>query len=154
MSFACIAAAIIPVAAAYSIDYRLAPHDPSVTGLFSWITWHSPDSGFAFHPITNLGYTARGTLRLFFGGKVGDLARDGVSKAALTALAIAIVVLFAAVWKAVRAGGQRFGVPAFHLLVWAGIYLAFLFFWMPQNTFYRLFYLAPVVLVLALTVRD
>src|SRR5581483_12413031 len=42
----------------------------------------------------------------------------------------------------------RFTGPPLDVLVWTGIYLAFLFFWMPQNTFYRLFYLAPLITLL------
>jgi hypothetical protein len=44
------------------------------------------------------------------------------------------------------------GVPR-DLALWVGIYVGFLFFWMPQNTFYRLFYLAPLVLILSRALR-
>ena len=33
--------------------------------------------------------------------------------------------------------------------LWILIYLVFLFFWLPQNTFYRLFYLPAIILLLA-----
>ena len=33
-------------------------------------------------------------------------------------------------------------------ILWAGVYVVFLFFWLPQNAFYRLFYL-PALIVLA-----
>jgi MFS family permease len=35
-------------------------------------------------------------------------------------------------------------------LVWAVVYLIFLFFWLPQNTFYRLFYLPALIILLGL----
>ena len=39
------------------------------------------------------------------------------------------------------------------LVVWTCVYLAFLFFWMPQNTFYRLFYLPPLIAIFAVAIR-
>jgi len=35
-------------------------------------------------------------------------------------------------------------------LVWAVVYLVFLFFWLPQNTFYRVFYLPAIIVLLGL----
>ena len=35
-------------------------------------------------------------------------------------------------------------------LLWTLVYLLFLFFWLPQNTFYRLFYLPALILLLGL----
>jgi hypothetical protein len=35
-------------------------------------------------------------------------------------------------------------------LLWSAVYLAFLFFWLPQNTFYRLFYLPALILLIGL----
>ena len=42
-------------------------------GLSGWITTRSPGSVFTFNPLSDVGYTLRGTLRLFFGGRVGAL---------------------------------------------------------------------------------
>ena len=39
------------------------------------------------------------------------------------------------------------------LILWAGVYLTFLFFWEPYNTFYRQFYVVPLVAMLALLTR-
>jgi hypothetical protein len=35
-------------------------------------------------------------------------------------------------------------------LVWTFLYVVFLFFWLPQNTFYRLFYLPALILLFGL----
>ncbi len=37
-------------------------------------------------------------------------------------------------------------------LVWAALYLVFLFFWLPQNTFYRIFYLPALILLSGLVI--
>lgn len=116
------AAALLPAVAAYAIASRIVAGGWSLAHLATWTVAHSPDSAFSFHPWRNLGWTLLGSLRLFFGGKPGAvLSAAGVSLPAVS--------------------GRR------ALWLWLGIYAAFLFFWMPQNTFYRLFYLAPLVLL-------
>lgn len=90
---------------------------------------------------------------MFFGGKLGDFAWDGFSKAAFAALVAAAVLFFLALWRAIRAEGAILR-PTKHLVLWAGIYIAFLFFWMPQNTFYRLFYLPALIAVVATILPD
>jgi hypothetical protein len=145
------AAALVPVVAAYAVSYRATAVHATLSGFFAWVTWHAPDSSFSFHPVTNFLLSLRGTARLFFGGKVGDFAGDGISQAALVLLAIASVAFLAGAWRTVRQ--TKLARPPFPLLVWAGAYAIFLFFWMPQNTFYRLFYLPPLVAILATTLR-
>jgi len=120
------AAALVPVAVAYAAAWRIVSGGGSLAGLAAWTVQHSPDSGFSFQPLRGLQWTLLGTLRLFFGGKPGALvSAAGLAQASL---------------RPVRAGlaGER---------LWLAAYAIFLFFWMPQNTFYRLFYLAPLALL-------
>ncbi len=142
------AAALVTVTAAYIIAYKAASAHAT---FLSWVTSHSSDSGFSFNPIMNCLLTVRGTFRLFFGGKVSDFVGDGISRGALAALVVAIAVFLIYAWRAPR--HFRVSDAPFHLFVWVGVYLAFLFFWMPQNTFYRLFYLAPLILVFFTTLH-
>jgi hypothetical protein len=142
------AAAVVPVAIAYAAAHRAISRISAVPRFFSWVTLHSPDSGFSFQPFANALLSLRGTLRLFFGGRVGDAADGGLSRAALLALAVAAVAFLVATWRAVRA--IEVASPPVSAVVWAGVYVAFLLFWMPQNTFYRLFYL-PAAIAIALT---
>ncbi|MCU1261890.1 MAG: hypothetical protein JWO80_4775 [Bryobacterales bacterium] len=146
------ATAMIPVAAAYLAAYIAASDHATITGLFPWITSHSPDSGFSFNPLTNAALSLRGTFRLFFGGRLRDFAGDPISKVALTVLVIATVSFLIWMWRGVRRGA-KVTPPPLHLLVWVGVYAAFLFVWMPQNTFYRLFYLPPLIAILGTTLR-
>ncbi len=139
-------AAIIPSALAFVVAYIVVSSNATLPGFLSWLTSHSPDSGFSFNPITNLAFSVRGTFRLLIGGKLGDFVGDGISKAALAALVIAVVSCAAGWWRAVRMR-TRVSVPPLDLIVWVGLYFAFLFFWMPQNTFYRLFYLPPLIAI-------
>jgi hypothetical protein len=144
-----LATAIIPVTAAYLSAYLAVTAEPSIPGLLSWMTSHSTDSEFSLRPIANSAFTIRGTFRLFFGGKLSDFVDNGWSWAILAGFAIASAAWLAFLYRAARAGGGRIsGLPR-DLLVWTACFAGFLFFWMPQNTFYRLFYLPPLIGVLA-----
>jgi peptidoglycan/LPS O-acetylase OafA/YrhL len=48
-------------------------------------------------------------------------------------------------WRILRVPGGNLAKLA---LLWIAIYVAFLFFWLPHNTFYRLFYLPAIILLL------
>ncbi|HEY3740647.1 MAG TPA: hypothetical protein VGL53_12425 [Bryobacteraceae bacterium] len=144
-----LAIAVVPVALAYVIAYHAGPGGAPGNGFFAWVTWHSPDSSFSFRPLNDVIVSLRGTLRLFFGGRLAEFAGDAVSKVSVAVLAAAIAAFFVALWQAIRKRELRAIAPSRYLLAWIGVYVIFLLFWMPQNTFYRLFYLAPLVLLLA-----
>lgn len=139
------ATALTPVAAAYLIACRVVLGGITIPRLLSWATSHSPDSGFYFNPFRDAALTIRGMLRLLFGGRLDDFTGDLFSKLALAGFfAAAAIFLFA-----MRGGAkaEKRSAPALSLIGWAAVYTAFLFFWMPQNTFYRLFYLPPLIAV-------
>jgi hypothetical protein len=140
-----------PVGIAYVLAYRTVFGGFNIAGLLHWVTGHSPDSGFSFQPVRDFGLTLRGTLRLIFGGRFGELTGGPLTIVGLAALAVCIVALLVRWW---RSGPRWFAAPPNDLLLWLAAYVAFLFFWMPQNTFYRLFYLAPLVLLLCCAVRS
>jgi hypothetical protein len=86
------------------------------------------------------------------GGKLTLLKSDAVTIVGLAVLGMVVVML---VWRAgeiarvarelgSRETRQRL-LAQWPLLVWIGCYLLFLVFWLPQNTFYRIFYLPAVV---------
>ena len=140
------ALALAPVAAVYLWAYRVVQSQGAMAGFPRWLVSHSPDSSFSFAPLRNMWLSVLGTVRLFFGGKpaavVPDLLTGSLVLVALAAL-IALAILLR------RAGRVRFGAPSMPLLVWTAVYVVFLFVWMPQNTFYRLFYLPPLILLAA-----
>ncbi len=118
-----------------------------------WVTSYSPDASFSFDALSNLGYTLRGHSRLFFNGRFSLL------KGLLTPTIISLIGLLSVLWlvwmfliirglksvkwRRLRVPGSRSAKLA---LLWIVVYIAFLFFWLPQNTFYRLFYLPPIIL--------
>ncbi len=140
--------ALVPVAVAYVWAYQAA-QPPE--GFFAWLTSHSSDSGFSFNPLRDAAYTLRGTVRLFFGGRLPDVVHNPLSWAACLTLACAMIAFAFYIRSALP---LRWPPSVAVLLLWTCVYLVFLFFWMPQNTFYRLFYLAPLVLILAASLAD
>jgi len=116
------AAALTPVALAYLAAARIVTDAWSLPHTLAWAVSHSPDSSFSWNPLRDAHWTLLGTLRLFFGGKPGLV---------LGAAALAFPASRRNAW------------------LWLALYAVFLFFWMPQNTFYRMFYLAPLILLCA-----
>jgi hypothetical protein len=141
-----LAAAIVLTSAAYYACFRLATGYAAVSEFFRWITYHTPDSSFSFAAVRNAWLSSRGTMRLFVGG------RAGLVRHSLAALGVVLPVLAAGAFFVWTTTGKHDRLPiswsakAF-LWSWIAPYALFLFFWMPQNTFYRLFYLPPLAIL-------
>ena len=137
-----------------------------VTGGFAfkpfiqWITTFSPEHGFTFNAWDNLTYTLRGHSRLFAGGRFAFL-RDFKSPLLFALAGVGLILAALFFYKLIRyfrelktdfgAAPKRNGsFRRLRLLcvVWISCYLVFLFFFIPQNTFYRLFYLPAIVVLL------
>ena len=146
--------------AIYFAMFYLATGSLSVRAFATWITYFSPEHGFTFSVWNNLVYTLRSQLRLFVGGRIG-FVRDLWGPVILTMVAVSLLVVLAffgvmlrrvselkaAVTTAIRERA-RFKPLTTLCIIWALVYIVFLFFFIPQNTFYRLFYL-PALVVLA-----
>lgn len=154
------AAAFVMTFVAYYYSFYLATATLDFTRFVRWMTSFSPDGGFSFSAWNNLSYTVRGHARLFFGGRF-NLLRGLINPlivvliAALAAAVLLLIFQLARNYKKpdlrrVRALiGDLKGKPLAMLSVlWILVYLIFLFIWMPQHTFYRLFYL-PAIIILA-----
>jgi hypothetical protein len=155
------ATAFVLIVVAYVLALYFATGTFALARFWRWTTSFSPDAETAFHFWSNLGYSLRGQVRLFFGGRF-NLLRGLMNPAVvllLVVFAVAVVSLIAAVlWNLPslkrRLRGARLlprqKTVLLLALVWAFSYLVFLFFWLPQNTFYRVFYLPALVLLLGL----
>lgn len=136
-----------------------------VTGSFAfkpflqWITTFSPEHGFTFNAWDNLTYTLRGHSRLFAGGRLSflrDLKSPFMFVLAGVSLVLAVLFFYKLIrhfkelkttFREVRESKSDFKSLRILCVVWIAFYLIFLFFFIPQNTFYRLFYL-PAIIVL------
>lgn len=146
---------------AYYSCFYLASGTTSPARFAQWVTSYSPDASFSFDFLSNLGYTLRGHWRLFFNGRLSLL--KGLISPTIAVL-IGVLVLLILVWffllvrglikvewrkaewrKVLRSSRTRLAKLA---ALWIIVFVTFLFFWLPQNTFYRLFYLPAIIILL------
>jgi hypothetical protein len=156
-----VAATLITLAAYVSSFYW-------VTGTFQlsrflrWILSYAPDESFGFHPFDNLGYTLRGHFRLFFGGRLNaskGLMSPLIVVLSITLAALVLTFIFKIIrhfrrpdWQWLRTLRQdpHRRTLALLCLLWTTLYLIFLFFLLAHHTFYRLFYLPALIILLGL----
>lgn len=150
--FSLVAAALIVTA--YAGLFYLASGTFDLTRLIRWAVSYSPDADTKFNLWSNLQYSLRGEVRLFFGGRFNLLR--GLWNPAIVVLLLclvgAILVFIFNLLKNLRVTKlpleTRQKTALLLSLLWVAIYLVFLFFWLPQNTFYRVFYLPALILLL------
>ena len=154
------AVAAVLITAAYFFLFYLASGNTDPRRLLSWAASYSPDADTGFNLWSNIRYSLRGHVRLFFGGRFNLL------KGLLNPLVIVLIISLISVtgfliFDVFRGLLQRRWVRVFRLatdqktllllsLGWVLVYVVFLFFWLPQNTFYRLFYLPALLTLLGL----
>lgn len=146
-------------AAAYCAAFYLLTKSLPARAFARWLTNYSPEHGFSFAPWGNLVHTLRGHVRLFAGGRMTLLSGLVTPPVVvLIVLLVAVVLLlgyllarygleFDALRHAARVRDGRLGELRALCLFWIAPYLAFLFIFIPQNTFYRLLYLPPLILL-------
>ena len=151
--------------AAYFYCFHISAQSINPQSFLRWVTYYSPDASFSFSFWHNLGYTLRGNARLFLSGRFNLL--EGLINPIIVILLVLLVIVFCFLGFLLVRNFQRPGINTlrklFRLeenrpllilsLVWLSIYLLFLFVWLPQNTFYRLFYLPSLVLIIGLLAR-
>jgi hypothetical protein len=141
---------LILTSAAYYTCFHFATGQWSAGAYWRWITWHTPDSSFSFNLARNAWFTIRGTARLAAGGRLSAF-HSGLWE--LIAIMVLLGLTAVLVWKRPRNDPESRSAGAF-LWAWIAVYAGFLFFWLPQNTFYRLFYLPPLILVTVAALRQ
>jgi hypothetical protein len=149
--------------AAYCYGEYLTTRSLGPMGFVRWFTSHSPDASFSYSLWNNFLFTLRGDSRLFFGGRFNSI--KGLISAPITILLGILVVLFLflgfSLAQSYRSFAWREDSKQFVLrnrslmllcIVWIITYHIFLFFWLPFNGFYRLFYLPALIIVVGLVI--
>ena len=155
-------AAFVLTFGTYYYFFYLATATLDFTSLLRWMTSFSPDASFSFNAWSNLSYTLRGFARLFFGGRFNLL--KGISNPFIIAL-IAVLAIIAALlvltlirnlsglksrWQRALKYDARLKPLLLLCVLWISAYTAFLFVWLPHHTFYRLFYLPALILLIGI----
>ena len=91
----------------------------------------------------------------FFGGRSAFWHMDVITVMGTVTLGLTIILFLRSLAQLNRPT-SAFWIPFFKLMIeeklllsWIFIYIIFLIFWLPQNTFYRLFYLPPLIFLAA-----
>lgn len=137
-----------------------------ITGAFdfrafvSWMTSFASDSEVSWNAWQSLSLTLRGHRQMFFDGSSRLFDRNF--------LTVVLLIIFGAsalffafrffgnfreikIWRRAVAERKIYRQPLFVLcLAWTIPYLIFLFFFIPQNTFYRLFYFPALIILLGI----
>lgn len=128
---------------------------------FGWVTWFSSENGFLFDAGRSFFLTLRGTTRLFFDGRFNFLDFKLSTLFLLALLVISFFIFLFKIWRSRRDLSETIRNTIFDktfyreplillCAVWIAPYLLFLFFFIPGNAFYRLFYLPPLILIIGL----
>lgn len=150
------AAAGIPVLAAYfAVWFGVYAADWSVRPFVSWITYNGGDVYSQRTVIANFATSVASTVRVFFGGRI-SLAWQVVPAPILFLL---IAVMAGALVRLIRPkaeiafeeAGESWSALKF-LAAWAAVFQVFLFFWLTEYPYYRLFCLPSLILCLAVVV--
>lgn len=157
------AAAFIVTGSVYCGSFHLATGGIGLRTFFSWVTYRSPDASFTFGVVHNLVHTVRGQIHLFFGGRfnlIKGLINPLIIGLMVILVALCLFLIFSLIQSVKRWSWQNLRFKIDHRnkslvwlsLVWICAYNSFLFFWLPLNTFYRLFYLPALILLAALII--
>jgi putative Mn2+ efflux pump MntP len=151
-------AAALPVVFLYLLAFRVRHPEVHALEFMRWVTSYSPDVSFSFSVANNIFASVVSTVKLFFGG-----TRERIlEQRSLVTIGAGLGVIAMLVWMW-KAPGQRHTSstpnslrrPLFIVaVVWISTYAAFLVFWFPRNTFYRLFYAPAIFLVLAVFLAE
>lgn len=156
-------ASSLPVAAVYAWAWF-----GYVKGIYEFTFWRwmtaNAHEEWSFASVgENLWEAIRSTVRLFFGGRF-SLAWDHIDGPVLavlmTMLGASIVLLAAGIIRTIR---EWFKDEEFlealpretkhFIIVWIGSFFLFLFFWLTQFPYYRLFYLPAGILAIGLVLK-
>src|SRR5213593_3771527 len=134
---------------AYYAVFAAVFHTYDPVSLLRWVTSYSQDAAFSFNLSRNLVSSLLGHVRLFWGGRL-PLVRAVWNPLIAFSLAALVVLLIILIFR-IRRGNVPELTPEYvsvlrGSVVWVAVYCAFLFFWLPHNTFYRLFYLPGLLM--------
>lgn len=127
---------------------------------FRWTTSLSPEPGHTFIVWGNLVYTVNGHVKLFTSGRLFYL-KDSFTPLTIALLTILLILVVLLLWKLARNFGElksflatvlkrdeRFRSLRILCVVWIASFLVFQYAFIPQHTYYRLFYLPAILLLI------
>jgi hypothetical protein len=124
---------------------------PRPSSFLAWITTRASDAQFSFHLFKNILISVSNWIQLFFIGRPSLVDYSELSALILIAIcAMALLLWMRAVRRTVPWHFQIYQPVLFRFAAtWFIVYAIFLLFWLPNNTFYKLFALPAIILAIA-----
>jgi hypothetical protein len=154
------AAAFIITFSTFYLSFYLQTGSSSFQRFLQWTTSLSPEPGHTFSIWGNFVYTLNGHVKLFTSGRVLYL-KNSLGLTTIPLLALLLILVVALFWKLARNFAElklflatffqkddRFKLLRILCAVWIVTFLTFQYFFVPQHTFYRLFYLPAILLLI------
>jgi hypothetical protein len=154
------ATAFIITLSTFYFSFHLQTGSYDLQKFVQWMTSLSPEPGHTFSLWGNFVYTVNGHVKLFTSGRVLYL-KNSVGLKTIALLSILFILAFALIWKLARhfkelklfvstifQKDERFKLLRTLCAVWIMTFLVFQYCFVPQHTFYRLFYLPAILLLI------
>lgn len=135
---------------AYAFGFGALNGSFSPRPFLAWMTSYAEDATFSFRLFRNGGWSLRSWAQLFFVGRPSLLRFSDPLTILLLLLCGSALILLPLALRRTRFQIRIQQPILFRFaLLWIFAYALFLFFWLPQNTFYKVFGLPGVVLLIA-----
>jgi hypothetical protein len=153
------ATAFLLTIATFYYSFYLQSGRSDFQSFFRWMTSLSPEPGHTFNVWGNFVYTVNGHVKLFTSGRILYL-RDSLTPLTIALLALLLALVILLLVRVARNFGElksffttalgkdgRLRSLRILCVVWIASFLVFQYFFVPQHTFYRLFYLPAILLL-------
>ena len=150
-------ASALPVLAAYlTVWFGVHGWDWSLRAFVNWITYNGTDVYTHRSLLASLGTSVASLVRVFFGGRI-SLAWQVVPAPMLFALVSVMVIALVRLFRRQPTPSPTPIEPwpaAPFFAAWAAVFQLFLFFWLTEYPYYRLFCLPSIILCLAVVLKN
>ena len=116
----------------------------------AWMTSYAADAKFSFRLLPNLAISVRSWAQLFFAGRPSLIRASDPMTAILLLLCVLCLVVLILTLRRVRFGVHIQQPVLFRFSgLWLLAYALFFLIWLPNNTFYKVFGLPAIILLVA-----
>lgn len=151
-------AAFLLVFLTYCLCFYLLTGTFAVKDFANWVFSYAPQAGFSPNVRESLGLTLRGHQKLFLDGSSRLFERSVVNIMLLAIFSVAAAAFLiklgrnfeeVKIWLQSVGSQKIYRHPVILLCAaWIAPYLIFLFFFLPENVFYRLFYFPALIILI------
>ncbi|HLM60370.1 MAG TPA: hypothetical protein VK308_06185, partial [Pyrinomonadaceae bacterium] len=155
--------AFLLVFGTYCLSFYLLTGGFNLKDFIAWTLYYAPVAGFSPNVWESFNLTARAHQKLFLDGSSRLFERHAVNLILLSIFSLAAAVFLIKlarsfreinIWRESFREQKIYRHPVITLCaVWITPYLLFLFFFLPENIFYRLFYFPALIILIGMIIE-